>query len=129
MQHRTVTCRRGLIVNEQRLITRFEEWRPSPWRGDEPSDETERRLLRGVAGGHPPAGKYRSTRESFLTSPAVVTPPRGPFFAPPERVRRKKVPFVATVVGVGLTALIAALCLGIAIAPVWVHALILAALR
>ena len=114
---------------QRTLITRFEEWRPSPWRGDEPSDEHERRLLRGAAGGHPSAGQYRSTRETSLTSPAVATPPRGPFFAPPERVRRKGVPFVATVVGVGLTALIAALCLGIALAPVWVHALIWGALR
>lgn len=134
MHHRTVTCRRGLVVmSEQsspRLIRRFEEWRPSPWRGEETSDEHEQRPLRGAAGGHQPAGQYRSTRGSSLTLPAGGSRAvRRPFFEPVPPVRKKGPPFAATVVGVGLLLLISALCLGVALAPVWLHALLWGVLR
>ncbi len=93
-------------------------------------DQFERRRpLRGAAGGFPAAGQYRSTVDVSSQLPRAGSPARGPFFYPVPQPVEKGVPWVATVVGVGLTALIAALCLGIAFAPVWVHALILEALR
>jgi hypothetical protein len=113
-----------------RLIRRFEEWWPSPWRGEETSDEHEQRPLRGAAGGHQPAGQYRSTRGSSQTLPAGGSRAvRWPFFQPVPPVRKKGPPFAATVVGVALTLLVSALCLGIATAPALVNTLILGVLR
>jgi hypothetical protein len=111
----------------------FEEWRPSPWRTPEDlshKTQHEQRPLRGAAGGHQPAGQYRSTRGSSLTLPAGGSRAvRWPFFEPVPPVRKKGPPFAATVVGVGLLLLISALCLGVALAPVWLHALLWGVLR
>lgn len=111
----------------------FEHWRPSLRRTPEDlSHKTplEQRPLRGAAGGHQPAGQYRSTRGSSLTLPAGGSRAvRWPFFKPVPPVRKKGVPFAATVVGVALTLLVSALCLGIATAPALVNTLILGVLR
>lgn len=125
------------VPPSRRVIATFEEWRPSPWRTVgglircETSAllNTQRRLLRGAAGGRPTAGQYRSTPEPPLTALAVATPPRGPFFTPVPQARRKGVPILATVVGVAVTAALAALCLGAAVTPELAHGLIIEALR
>lgn len=125
------TIRRGLVIvgeaPQPRVLTRFDEWRPSPHRGGEPL-ETERRLPPGAAGASPSLGQYGGNATS-LDFPAAVPPPRGPFFAPPERVRRRGVPVLATILGVGLTALVAALCIAVFFSPAWVHLMIWGAVR
>lgn len=125
------------VPPSRRVIATFEEWRPSPWRtvGSELRCEisallnTQQRLLRGAAGGDPTAGQYRSSVDASLTPSAVANPPRGPFFAPVPQARQKGVPVLATVVGVAVTAVLAALCLGAAFAPELVHGLIIELLR